>query len=57
MSVVLGPHFVERNLDTREYLQIIRHNVVQRDFRVHNIDIGMTCGGSKMKLLLIPATL
>ena len=37
-GVVLGPHFAERNLDTREYLRIIRYNVVQRDFRIHNVD-------------------
>ena len=35
---VLGPHFVERNLDTREYLRIIRYNVIQRDFRTQNIN-------------------
>jgi hypothetical protein len=37
-GVVLGPHFAERNLDTREYLRIIRYHVIQRDFHVHNID-------------------
>ena len=37
-GVVLGPHFAERNLDTREHLRIIRYNVVQRDFRIHNVD-------------------
>jgi hypothetical protein len=37
-GVVLGPHFAERNLNTREYLRIIRYHVIQRDFYVHNID-------------------
>ena len=37
-GVVLGPHFAERNLDTREYIRIIRYNVIQRDFHTHNID-------------------
>ena len=37
-GVVLGPHFIERNLDSREYLRIIRYNVIQRDFLIHNID-------------------
>lgn len=37
-GVVLGPHLAERNLDTREYLRIIRYNVIQRDFHVNNID-------------------
>ena len=35
---VLGLHFVERNLDTREYLRIIRYNVIQQDFRTQNIN-------------------
>ena len=34
----LGPHFVQENLDTREYLQIIRYNVVQSDFPINDID-------------------
>ena len=38
MGVVLGPYFAERNFDTREHLRIIRYNVLQRDFRIHNID-------------------
>ena len=33
-GVVLGPHFAGRNLDTREYLHIIRYNVFQGDFHV-----------------------
>ena len=36
-GVALGPHFAERNLDTREYLRIIRYNVIQREFDIHNI--------------------
>ena len=32
-SDVLEPRFLNGNLDTREYLQITRYNVVQRDFR------------------------
>ena len=38
MGVVLGPHFAERNLDIREYMRIIRYNVIQRDFCIRNID-------------------
>ena len=37
-GVVLGPHFVGGNLDTREYIRIIRYNVIQIGFRVQNID-------------------
>jgi hypothetical protein len=37
-GIVLGPHFVQGNLDTREYLRIIRYNVVQRDFPINDID-------------------
>ena len=37
-GIVLGPHFVQGNLDTREYLRIIRLNVVQRDFLINDID-------------------
>ena len=37
-GVVLGPHFVEGRMDTREYLRIIRYNVIQRDFNRHNIN-------------------
>ena len=37
-GVVLGPHFAERNLDTREYLRIIRYHVIQREFHTYNID-------------------
>ena len=37
-GIVFGPHFVERNLDTREYLRLIRYHLIQRDFHVHNID-------------------
>ena len=35
-GTLLGPHFIEGGMDTREYLRIIRYNVVQRDR--HNID-------------------
>ena len=38
LGVVLGPHFVEGNIDTREYIPIIHYNVIQRNFRVHTID-------------------
>ena len=37
-GVVLGLHFVEGNLDTREYIRIIAYNVIQRDFPPRNID-------------------
>ena len=30
--------FAERNLDSREYLQIILYHVIQRDFRTYNIN-------------------
>ena len=30
---VLGPHFVEGNLNTREYLRIVRYHMIQQDFR------------------------
>lgn len=29
---ILGPHFVDGSLNTREYLRIVRYNVVQREF-------------------------
>ena len=29
---------LNRCLDTREYLRIIRYNVIQREFHIHNID-------------------
>ncbi|CAB4042592.1 Hypothetical predicted protein, partial [Paramuricea clavata] len=35
-GAVLGLHFVEWNLDSREYLRIIRYHVIQRDFRETN---------------------
>ena len=37
-GVVLGPHFTRRNLDTREYIRIIRYNVIQRELPEHNLD-------------------
>ena len=37
-GIVLGPHFVQGNLNSRECLRIIRDNVIQRDFRLHGID-------------------
>ena len=37
---LLGPHFVRGNLDTREYLRIVRYNVIQREFR----NLGMNDG-------------
>ena len=37
-GIVLGPHLVQGNLNSREYLRIIRYNVIQRDFRLHGID-------------------
>ena len=52
-GVVFGPHFVERNLDSREYLRIIRYHVIQRDFHAHNID-RRVCGGSKKEHLIVP---
>ena len=35
---VSGPHFVNRNLNSREYLRIIRYNVVQREFAALEIN-------------------
>ena len=35
-GVVLGPHFIQGRMDTREYLRIIRYNVVQRELRNFN---------------------
>ena len=29
---VLGPHFIDGNMDSREYIGIVRYNVVQREF-------------------------
>ena len=37
-GIVLGPYFVQGNLDAREYLRIIRYNVVQRDFPINDIN-------------------
>ena len=39
-GVLLGPHFIRRGhkMDTQEYLRIFRYNVVQQDFRRHNIN-------------------
>ena len=37
-GAVLGSHFVQENLDGREYLRIIRYHVIQGPFRRHNID-------------------
>ena len=31
-GLVLGPHFIQGRLDTREYLRIIRYHVIQREF-------------------------
>ena len=39
---IFGPHFVNGRLDTREYLRIIRYNVIQREFREQNVDQGAT---------------
>ena len=36
--VVLDSHFIQRNLNTREYLRVVRYNVIQKDFRFHNIN-------------------
>ena len=37
-GVVFGPHFIQGNLNTREYLRIIRYHVIQRDFPRNNIN-------------------
>ena len=36
-GTVFGPYVIRENLTTREYLRIVRHNVIQRDFRANNI--------------------
>ena len=36
-GVVLGPHFIQGRMDTREYVRIIRYNVVQRELRNFNL--------------------
>ena len=37
-GVVLGSHVVHGNLDTQEYVRVIRHHVIQRDFQQHQIN-------------------
>ena len=37
-DAVLGPHFIQGNLNTREYLPIIRYHVIQRGFPRKNIN-------------------
>ena len=37
---VLGPYFVQGTLNTREYLRIVRYNVVQRDLLALVVDMG-----------------
>jgi len=37
-GLVIGPYFIEGKMDTREYLRIVRYNVIQRDFRRLNIN-------------------
>ena len=37
-GLVLGPHFVQGRLDTREYMRIVRYHVIQRDFVRLGID-------------------
>ena len=52
-GVVLGPHFAERNLDTREYLCLYVTMLYRGNFTFIT-SIGITCGGNKMELLRIP---
>ena len=35
---VLGPHFVQGGLDTKEYLRIIQYCVIQGEFHLKNIN-------------------
>ena len=37
-GVLLGPHFIQGNLNTREYLRIIRYHVIQRGFPRNDIN-------------------
>ena len=53
-GVVLGPHFAERNLDTREYLRIIRYHLIQRDFHMFNVNKIITWLQRDGQLLCIP---
>ena len=36
---ILGPHFANGNLDSREYLRIIRYDVIQREFAALGINL------------------
>lgn len=37
-GTVFGPYFIRGNMNCREYLRIVRYNLIQRDFHTHNID-------------------
>lgn len=37
-GTVFGPYFIRGTMNTREYLRIIRYNVIQRDFPSLNIN-------------------
>ena len=37
-GAIFGPHFIEGRLDSREYLRIVRYNVIQREFNEQGID-------------------
>ena len=37
-GVIFGPHVVRGRLDTREYIRIIRYNVIQREFPRYGIN-------------------
>ena len=41
-GTAFGPYVVRGNLTTREYLQTVRYNVIQRDFRAQNINMQST---------------
>ncbi len=43
-GVVLGPHFAERNLDSREHSRIIGYHVIQHDFNFeHKVQYQQKC--------------
>ena len=41
-GTLLGPHFARANPDTKEYLRIVRYNVIQRKFSRHKIARNLT---------------
>ena len=44
---VFGPHFLRGNLDTREYLRVVRCNVIQQDF--DELPTSKSCNHKRMQ--------